>query len=761
MIGALADRSAGAPIAADICIVGAGAVGIPMALELAAAGRSVLLLEAGGEAPDPATDDLYRGAVADPRLHSLPEEYRARRLGGSTTLWGGRCMPLDPIDFEARGWIPDSGWPIGPDAVAPFYPAANRWAEAGEFAYTTDAAFHRPIAPMIAGFAGPHFTDDRLERFSCPTDFGRRYRHRLAAAARVTMLLGANVTAVRLNEAGTAVTALDVATIGGVRHRVEARQVVLAMGGLETTRLLLASRDVMPAGVGNGRDVLGRYYMCHVAGTIGTVTAPGAVHHGYDVAEDGTYCRRRLALTADAQRRHRIGNVVARLHHPRISDARHGSAALSALYLGRAAIPAHYRKRLEDADPAGARGLLSHIANVATGLPDLARFLRQMLVERRLADRKFPSIIVAPKDRRYSLDVHAEQEPNRASRLTLTDARDALGMPRLLIDWRYTAGDIRTVRTALGLLAADLRAAGGSLDYDEGAVEMEMTRYGAYGGHHIGTARMGTDPATSVVDAECRVHGIANLHLAGAAVFPHLQPGQSDVDRDRARPAPRRKAGRMMRVLVLGAGGFVGARVSQALAAADWADPVRGQRRPAPGALVVDTLKADDLARALDGVDAVVNCVAGSAEAIGQGAAALFAAAGGRRVVHLSSMAVYGDATGDVTEDRPFARGHGAYGDAKIAAEEAAAGHDAVILRPGCIYGPGSAQWTWRPARLLAAGRLGDLGANGDGLQQSRQHRRCRSGGAGGAAPAGRRTPRLQSRHGRCARLERLSGRLR
>lgn len=170
-----------------------------------------------------------------------------------------------------------------------------------------------------------------------------------------------------------------------------------------------------------------------------------------------------------------------------------------------------------------------------------------------------------------------------------------------------------------------------------------------------------------------------------------------------------------MRVLVLGAGGFVGTRVTQALAAAAWADPVRGQRRPAPGAVVVDTLKADDLARALDGVDAVVNCVAGSAEAIGQGAGALFAAAGGRRVVHLSSMAVYGDAVGDVTEDRPFARGHGAYGDAKIAAEEAAAGRDAVILRPGCIYGPGSAQWTWRLARLLATGRLGDLGANGDG----------------------------------------------
>ncbi len=520
MILSLADRPEGAPIMADVCVVGAGAVGIPLALELAAAGRSVLLLEAGTDTPDLATDDLYRGTVADAALHSPPHEYRARTLGGSTTLWGGRCMPLDPIDFEVRDWIPASGWPIGPDALAAYYPAANRWAEAGDFAYTAQTAFDRPLDPMIAGFAGPHFTADRLERFSCPTDFGRRYRRRLETAARLTLLLGANVTAVRLNAGGTAVTGLDVATIGGARHRVEAGQVVLAMGGLETARLLLASRDVQPAGVGNSRDVLGRYYMCHVAGTIGTVSAPGAVHHGYDIADDGTYCRRRLALTAAAQREHRIGNVVARLHHPRISDARHGSAALSALYLGRAAIPAHYRKRLEDDDPAGIAGLLRHAANIATGLPDLARFLRQMLVDRRLADRKFPSIIVAPRHRRYSLDVHAEQEPNRDSRLTLGAETDALGMPRLAIDWRYTAGDIRTVRVALGLLAADMRAAGGDYAFDEGAVEMEMTRYGAYGGHHIGTARMGADPATSVVDADCRVHGVANLHLAGAAVFP-------------------------------------------------------------------------------------------------------------------------------------------------------------------------------------------------------------------------------------------------
>ncbi|MFY2628654.1 GMC family oxidoreductase, partial [Achromobacter dolens] len=144
-----------------------------------------------------------------------------------------------------------------------------------------------------------------------------------------------------------------------------------------------------------------------------------------------------------------------------------------------------------------------------------------MLTERKLAARKFPSIIVHPRNRRYSLDFHAEQEPNPDSRVTLGNDVDALGMRRLHIDWRYTPRDVATVQTALAALAEALAASGvGRFDYDPGQVEAEMTRYGAYGGHHIGTARMGNDPRDSVVNADCRVHETPNLYVAGSAVFP-------------------------------------------------------------------------------------------------------------------------------------------------------------------------------------------------------------------------------------------------
>ena len=144
---------------------------------------------------------------------------------------------------------------------------------------------------------------------------------------------------------------------------------------------------------------------------------------------------------------------------------------------------------------------------------------REML--KTLAERKFPSIIIHPKTSLYSLDFHAEQEPNRDSRVTLADAVDELGLRRIRVDWRYTSGDVRTVQRALELLAHDLRESGvGSFDYDSADVEAEMTRYGAYGGHHIGTARMHRDPSQGVVDADGRVHGVDNLYVAGSAVFP-------------------------------------------------------------------------------------------------------------------------------------------------------------------------------------------------------------------------------------------------
>lgn len=514
----------GTRLDADICIVGAGAAGITIALQFLASNRRVILLEAGSFGADAATQTLYEGTVVDERLHAPPDRFRQRRFGGSTTIWGGRCMPFDPIDFKSRPYIHGAGWPFGREALDPYYPRANELCEAGEFAYTAEEAFPSGMREIIDGFRSDRVSSNTLERFSRPTDFGRIYRKPLADAAAVRVLLNANVTRLQASEGGERIESVEVRTIAGKRFTVRASQFVLAAGGIEVPRLLLASNDVHKSGIGNGADLVGRTYMCHVAGTMGELTVErpaSAVSHGYEISADGIYCRRRFAVTAATQRALGIGNIVARLHHPRITDPSHGSGVLSALYLILPLISYEYSKRFRDEDPGSAARWLGHVRNVVADAFGTAGFFYKMLTRRVLASRKFPSVIVRPKSNRYALEFHAEQEPNPASRITLSNDTDRLGMPRVRIDWRYTATDIRTVAVAYEVLAEEFARSGcGRLDFERERVEEIAMRDGAYGGHHLGTARIGTTPSTGVVDADCKVHGIANLHVASGAVFP-------------------------------------------------------------------------------------------------------------------------------------------------------------------------------------------------------------------------------------------------
>jgi nucleoside-diphosphate-sugar epimerase len=180
-----------------------------------------------------------------------------------------------------------------------------------------------------------------------------------------------------------------------------------------------------------------------------------------------------------------------------------------------------------------------------------------------------------------------------------------------------------------------------------------------------------------------------------------------------------------MKVLVLGGSGYIGSRLCAMLAESGWATPVSASRHAVwdTQSLPLEATDADQLKRALRGMDAVVNCVAGSAQAIAQGARVLVQAAnesGCRRIVHLSTMSVYGALEGEVREDAPRDANIGWYAKAKCEAEDAISafalhGGSVVMLRPGCVWGPGSELWVGRIGRLLRAHRLGDLGAAGDG----------------------------------------------
>ncbi len=512
----------GTVLRADVCVVGAGPAGIALALALSGRGLSVLLLEAGRRPQDPLAQALYEGELANPQ-HSPPHRYRMRGLGGSSTRWGGRCMPFDPIDFERRDWVEAPGWPIAYDELRPHYVAANALAEAGRFAYDAREAFPA-LPPLVTGFHSDIVRTTGLERFSCPTDFGRRYARRLQLATDVQVLEGAVCTAIRLQADGLAVDWLDIATLAGNRLRARARAVVLAAGGLETARLMLCSNDVVPQGVGNRHDVVGRYYMCHLAGNVGTLEihgTPADVRHGYEVDADGVYCRRRLSIAHSHQRHEGLLNAVARLHFPRITDPSHGSGVLSGLFLARRFISYEYGRRLQDPQAGSLAAQARHLRNLVCDGADTAAFLSHWIARRTLAQRKFPSVILRNRTNRFSLELHGEQVPHPASRVSLGDTVDALGLRRLRVDWRHQPQDIDSLARTLDWIAAEFaRTGAGRLRFRRETLEEDLLRHGAYGGHHIGTARMGLDPRTSVVDAQCRVHSVRNLFVAGSAVFP-------------------------------------------------------------------------------------------------------------------------------------------------------------------------------------------------------------------------------------------------
>ena len=511
---------------ANICIVGAGPAGVTLAMELASTGKSILLLESGGSEPNPDTQALNVGEVVDDTLHSPPDKYRQRVLGGSSSIWGGRCVPFDPIDFDTRPWVDHSGWPISYDDVEHHYAAANALCEAGEYEYDARLAVPGGMRPLLRGFAPPHFDVNRIERFSCPTNFGHRYRARLHSAATVRVLLRASVTRLRASRDGSQIESLDVRSDRNSGFSVVADQYVLAMGGIETPRLLLTSDDVHAGGLGNANDLVGRYYMSHIAGTIGSLQVNGpadTVWHGYDVAADGTYCRRRISLRPNVQAELGLCNAVFRLHHPRIADPRHRTGPLSAIFLAQNFISYEYAKRLvSDVPPSGATWL-RHGVNAVTDPLSTARFLGHWLRDRTLAERKFPSVIIRPRANLFSLDFHAEQIPDRDSRIGLADATDRFGNRQVRVDWRYSRQDVETVARSFDLLRGDLAEQGIgrlSLAQDETDIETVVRRDGAYGGHHIGTVRMGNSPSSGVVDGDGKVFGVTNLFVAGSAVFP-------------------------------------------------------------------------------------------------------------------------------------------------------------------------------------------------------------------------------------------------
>lgn len=521
-------RAAGLPdrLAADVAIVGGGAAGIALALTLAGSGMSVVLLEAGAEQFAAVQQDLYRGDVASGSGHAPAHLYRQRRWGGSTALWGGRCIPFDGIDFARRDWMAAAQWPVAAGEVAAFVPAALALAQAGLPEFDAATAFPASPPPIVDGVASPDVLLDRIERFSPPLHFGRAYRAAIAAAPDLRVLTHAPVTRILVAPDGTT-RGVRIA-VADRTVEITAPRVVLAAGGIETARLLLASPDAEGCALGNRRDLVGRFYQCHLEGEAGLLRFLAPARIGYERTRDGVYGRRYIALSPAAQQRDRLAGLVVRPSHVSIVDPAHRHPVLSAMFLAkRFIVPEYARKmtalehRARTLHRSSAGYHAAHVRNVALGAPSLAGFAAHWVRRRILATRKLPSVVLADPRNVYPADINAEQEPHRDSRITLGEARDALGLPRVRIDWRATEADYRRLATGLRTIAAAF-AASDTVRYDLDGVDEAMLRASIVpiGGHHIGTARMAESPRDGVCDRNGEVFTAPGLFVASAAAFP-------------------------------------------------------------------------------------------------------------------------------------------------------------------------------------------------------------------------------------------------
>lgn len=505
-----AEVTPGSTLRGDVCVVGAGPAGLTLARELHRVGRNVIVLEAGGRERnvdvEADTFELVHSGIA----HRSDIEARGRMFGGSSSLWFGRVAVPDEIDFEHRSWVANSGWPIDRSDLAPWLDKANQLMGVDHARLLDIAAW--PANPTTEAFATEPRLDLRPFLWAGQSDMGASSQAILEQSANAQVVLHATVRQL-LSEEGVRVTAAEVVGPAG-EFTVEAPWFVVAAGGLETPRLLLASRSFQSNGLGNQHDNVGRYYVDHPRGEgLATVPlrslSPRQVDslRFLDEKVPTPFGSAQFRVTFSEQHQ-RSNSLLNHSLHGYITTELHelpGAEGLKRLV---------QRARRQTVGPDAS--LREDVQALVQSAPGLAR-----LAVNRARGQRPTAVELVVVDQ-------LEQVPRRSNRVTLrAHETDRFGLPRLNVHWTVDDDTVRSHVRMHELFDEHLRSLGINgfasqvLDRPDEAPEyLDMK-------HPSGTTRMSESPADGVVDADCRVHGVRNLFVAGSSVFPtsgHFNP---------------------------------------------------------------------------------------------------------------------------------------------------------------------------------------------------------------------------------------------
>ena len=496
------DLGTGGPdqLRADFAVIGAGAAGLTLARRLVVGGRSVILLESGGLDYESATADLNRGEVSGEPYYPL-HDARLRFFGGTTAIWGGRSAELDAIDFEKRDWVEWSGWPFDKDELRPWYDKAWRLLD------LPTGTPHLPsgLLDRLDGgeLAVRHWRiDTQFDRF------GARRNSDLLNHPLLTLVLHGTAREIVAADNGAAVERLEVQGPGGAPLEVRAGRYLLAAGGLENPRILLASNSVLPSGLGNDHDLVGRFFMEHPHGRGGRLAGASAwaMVRAFQKHRAGSQeAAALLSPSSQLQRERSILNsaLTVAVRPPASGDR----PLLTSAYL---AAKHRFQPTQRGRSYWKAYKSAGRVLRHATG--PLYWWAREKVGKDELA-----------------LVLRAEQAPNPDSRVTLTRDTDATGMPRLHLAWKLSSQDRESAAELVSAFGREMARLGAGkvepaqwlLNGSTGWVSDPLVSVHPLGGyHHMGTTRMSDDPRTGVTDRWGRVHGIANLYVAGSSLFP-------------------------------------------------------------------------------------------------------------------------------------------------------------------------------------------------------------------------------------------------
>lgn len=509
---------AGEILETHVCIVGGGPAGLTMAREFANQQFQVCLLESGGLDFEADTQALCEAdVVGDP--YPAVASTRRRQLGGTSHMWEGqngykqygwRCLPLDPIDFEQRDWLPHSGWPLTRADLDPFYKRAQTVCQIGPYTYNVED-WEDGRAKRLP-FKGDRMITS-MSQYGLRDPFTTQYPQEMQKVGNITTLIHANVLEFEVDETAQTVTQVRISTLQDQVCWLKAKVFVLATGGLENARLLLLSNQRQSAGLGNQHDVVGRYFMdrpilsCSLRPFNPDIFSKTALYDIYPTQHGPVMAR--VKLTEQVMRQERLLNNGGQIFPRTRPHQRQATLALRALLssVRKGKLPEDGLKQLstiaQGADYLATAGFWSAVRT----LPPFRRGDWSYLP---LEKQRFSE---------FEIFYQIEQAPDPNNRITLSSDRDRLGQNKLEIHWQLNPFDVEQAVRIQEIWAEEFAKSGfGELQFARTKADLKFENLAMH--HHLGSTRMHVDPKQGVVDANCQVHGVSNLFVAGSSVFP-------------------------------------------------------------------------------------------------------------------------------------------------------------------------------------------------------------------------------------------------